>query len=372
MPTPKATRWLDLIAFLLYKRFPATREDIFDNVRGYLAGDVSDDPESRRRTFERDKDELRALGIPIETVDLPRAAGDEPDKGYRLAAKDFYLPYLELETPGPEARARAGAGAGSQPEIVYRGLERRTVTKEQLDRIDRGTQRIAGHAGGRLAAAAKSLRQKLAFDLPLTLAAVERILSEPLEDEAQKTLSVLQKAVLSRTAVSCRYYAIGRDAEEERDIEPYGLFFNWGKWYCVAYARNRNALRVFRLDRISRSKLLTGKAARFDVPERFAIRDYAGRAPWELADTPPTNVRVRFQFPESRWVQTQGLGEVVEPVASDGAAVLEFAVRDRGPFLRWLLSRRGRVEVVSPPELASELQSLRRKVAALYDAEGSA
>lgn len=366
MPTPKATRWLDLIAFLLYRRFPATREEIFDNVRGYLGRDVSDDPESRRRTFERDKDELRALGIPIETVDLPGTAGDEPDKGYRLAVKDFYLPYLELEGPG------AGEGTGSKPEIVYRGLARHTVTKKQLDRIDRGTQRIAGHAGGRLAAAAKSLRQKLAFDLPLTLAAVERILAEPLEDEAQKTLSVLQKAVLSRTAVSCRYYAIGRDAEEEREIEPYGLFFNWGKWYSVAHARNRNALRVFRIDRMSKSKLLTGKAARFDVPKGFAIRDYAGRAPWELVDTPPTNVRVRFQFPESRWVQNQGVGEVVEPVAEDGAAVLEFAVRDRGPFLRWLLSRRGRAEVVSPPDLADELQSLRRKVAALYDAEGQA
>jgi len=361
MPTPKATRWLDLIAFLLNKRFPATREDIFDNVRGYLDRDVSDDPESRRRTFERDKDELRALGIPIDTVQLPRTAGDEPDKGYRLAAKDFYLPYLELETPG--------AATGNRPETVYRGLARRAVTRGQLDRIDRGTQRIAGHAGGRLAAAAKSLRQKLAFDLPLTLAAVERILSRPLEDEGQKTLSVLQKAVLSRTAVSCRYYAIGRDAEEEREIEPYGLFFNWGKWYSVAYARNRNALRVFRLDRMSKSKLLAGKAARFDVPEEFTIRDYADRAPWELVDTPPTNVRVRFQFPESRWVQNQGVGEVVEPVAEDGAAVLEFAVRDRGPFLRWLLSRRGRAEVVSPPDLGEELQSLRRKVAALYDVE---
>ena len=358
MPTPKATRWLDLIAFLLYRRFPVSREDIFDNVRGYVGKDVSDDAESRRRTFERDKDELRALGIPIETVDLPPAGADQADKGYRLAPKDFYLPYLELAEPG------------TGPEKVYRGLARQIVTREQLERLDRGTQRIADHAGGRLAAAARSLRQKLAFDLPMTAAAVERILSEPLEGEAQKTLRVLQQAVMSRTAVRCHYYTIGRDAKEEREIEPYGLFFNWGKWYCVAWARERDALRVFRLDRMSHAKMLSGKSRRFEVPDTFSIRDYAGRAPWELSDNPPTTVRVRFRFPESRWVQNQGTGVVVEPVLDDGGALMEFSVHDRNPFLRWLLSHRGRAEVVSPSDVAEELHALRHEVAALYDTGG--
>ena len=55
MPAPKPTRWLDLVAFLLDRRYPVTREQIFAKVGGY-----DGEPESARRKFERDKDELRA------------------------------------------------------------------------------------------------------------------------------------------------------------------------------------------------------------------------------------------------------------------------------------------------------------------------
>jgi proteasome accessory factor B len=101
MSAEKTTRWLDLIAFPLQHRFPVTRQEILEHVGGYLdpAGADADDPraiESARRKFERDKDELRALGIEIETVQLPDHAGDEPAAGYRLRARDFYLPYLEF------------------------------------------------------------------------------------------------------------------------------------------------------------------------------------------------------------------------------------------------------------------------------------
>src|ERR1044071_1843174 len=92
MSSAKTSRWLDLIAFLLSHRFPVSREDIFGRVKGY----EGDNAESVRRTFERDKDELRSLGIDIETVPIPDAGGDEPASGYRLRPAAFYLPYLEL------------------------------------------------------------------------------------------------------------------------------------------------------------------------------------------------------------------------------------------------------------------------------------
>ncbi|MGH7673880.1 MAG: hypothetical protein ACREMV_01295, partial [Gemmatimonadales bacterium] len=93
----KAARWLDLIAYLLQHRFPVTREQIFSHVAGYRSDvERGADPASVRQSFERDKRELRAAGIEIETVDVPDAAGDEPAKGYRLRERDFYLPYLEL------------------------------------------------------------------------------------------------------------------------------------------------------------------------------------------------------------------------------------------------------------------------------------
>ncbi len=360
MSSRKTARWLDLIAFLLAHRMPVTREQIFEHVRGYLPPDEAEQEsvaaaDAARRAFERDKSELRGLGIEIETVTIPDSAGDEPNAAYRLRPRDVYLPYLEL---------RGGAEKGG--DRPYRDLHTLEVSRADLELLDRATARLAARSEFPLAAAARSARQQLEFDLPLPQAAVERVLATPLSGSAAQSLAVLQRAVANRTAVTCRYYAIGRDAEESREIEPYGLFFSWGRWYCVARARDRDALRVFRVDRMREARAARGSRARFDVPRDFSVRAYVGRAPWELSDAEPTAVRLRFAFPESRWVQARAVGEVVEPLLDDGGAVLDFVVNDRHPFLRWLLTFGKQVEVVEPEEVGGELDTLRRQVAALY------
>jgi predicted DNA-binding transcriptional regulator YafY len=356
MAQSKTARWLDLIAYLLLHRFPVTREEIFEHVGGYggEAGQGEAGSESLRRKFERDKDELRALGIEIETVVLPHQAGDEAAVGYRLRARDFYLPYLELADKAAEGPA------------PYQGLAHVPVSKADLSLLDRATHRLASRPDFPLSAAAASARRKLEFDLPLPLTSIERVLSKPLKGEGAKSLEVLQRAVAEHVAVSCLYFTIGRDAEERRVIEPYGLFFTWGHWYTAARARDRDAMRVLRVDRMREAELLTGQDAPFAVPAAFSIRQYLRRSPWELSDNAPSTARVRFAFPESRWVIAQGVGKPVEPLLGDGGAILEFEVRDTYPFLRWLLTFRDHATVASPAALARELDALRNKVARLY------
>jgi predicted DNA-binding transcriptional regulator YafY len=290
-------------------------------------------------------------------VTLPEQPGDEPATGYRLRAREFYLPYLEL---------KEGAGPAERP---YPGLLRVPLGREEVALLDRATRRVAQLADSPLAEAAQSARRKLAFDLPLPLVAVERLLSHPLTGDAARTLEILQRAVAEHTAVKCRYYAIGRDAEEARVIEPWGLFFGWGRWYCVAFSRERQARRVFRIDRMRAAELMAGTAARFEVPADFSIRQFANRAPWELSEAPAVRAVVRFAFPESRWVLAQGVGSPVNELLDDGGALIAFDVRDRGPFLRWLLTFRGGVQLEEPAGLAGELALLRARVARLYAKE---
>jgi len=362
MPQPKAARWLDLLAYLLQHRFPVAREEIFEAVADYrdaLAGADATGKEAVRRKFERDKDELRALGIDIDTVDIGLAPGVEPDKGYRLRERAFYLPYLEFRSP----RAAKSVESPSKP---YQSLLRIALTDSDVALLGRATARVAALKDTPLGDAASSARRKLAFDVPLPMAAVERLLAVPLEGEASKALEVLQHAVAEHTAVTCSYYAIGRDAETERVIEPYGLFFHWGHWYCVARCRLREAMRVFRVDRMRAAKALPGPDARFEVPAGFSVREYVRRAPWELSELPPEEVVVRFNFPESRWVLAQGVGDPVEPLLDDGGAVIAFSVRERGSFLRWLLTFRSGIEVRKPAEYGRQLAALRSRVASLY------
>ena len=110
----KVQRWLDLIAFLVGRKLPISVEEIMETLPAYAGDWVEGDEtarESVRRKFERDKDELRALGIPIETVPYRVGALMEELEGYRILRKDFYLLYLKLLE---EERSGTRGGAGNE------------------------------------------------------------------------------------------------------------------------------------------------------------------------------------------------------------------------------------------------------------------
>jgi proteasome accessory factor B len=342
----KPTRWLDLVAFLLDRRYPVTREQIFAKVGGY-----DGEPESARRKFERDKDELRALGIDIEPVSMPAAAGDEPGTGYRLRARNAYLPYLELtDSPAPER--------------PYAGLGRLTLTKHEFEILDRATRSLAALDNTPLAAAAASARRKLSFDLPFVAESVECVIGWPVPEHARQALAVLQESVIDHHAVSCRYYTMSRRAESVRELEPWGLMFQWGRWYCVARARDRVDARVFRVDRMRDVKRLTGPAASFDVPDDFDVRQFVDLSPWEFGSGPVSKVQVAFSYPGSRWITNRDLGRVISEDPHE--TIIEFDVRDNDAFLRWVLSFGRKARIIDPVTLRDSLEELRADVAALY------
>ncbi|MGH2687534.1 MAG: helix-turn-helix transcriptional regulator, partial [Actinomycetota bacterium] len=86
----KAERLLNLVAMLLETSRPVTAQQIRETIPGYDQGNW----ETFKRMFERDKDELREMGIPLELV-----ATDawEVEEGYRIPKDRYYLPELRLE-----------------------------------------------------------------------------------------------------------------------------------------------------------------------------------------------------------------------------------------------------------------------------------
>jgi hypothetical protein len=130
-------------------------EELIRDVPAYAAGDQS--PETRRRMFERDKDELREFGIPIET--LP--AGDEGDpSGYQLRVRDFYLPYLALRAEGETRAPRKTDKYG------YASLPMLTFEAEEMAAIAEPAGRLRELGDPLLAEHAESAMRKLACDLP--------------------------------------------------------------------------------------------------------------------------------------------------------------------------------------------------------------
>ena len=360
-PPTKLQRWLDLVAYLAGRHFPVPVEDLRDNIPAYAVDpDASEkEKETARRMFERDKDELRELGIPIDTVDYSINYGREQKKGYRLARKDFHLPYLKLVT-----EASAGGPSTASDRIF-------TIDEAEAGAALGGLREVASLPAFPLAAHARSAFRKLAFDLE-----PEQVADSPVvfvqDPEAAATASVLallSKAVLSHKTITFRYHAMYRDADADRRVRPYGLLFQHGRWYLVGHDEDRDALRMFRVGRMAEVKPNTKSPGTpdFEPPADFSLASYSGQSAWELGDDEEGAVQahVLFRFPRSLWAERNAHGELVEE-RGDGSQLRSFDVHRRDPFLRWVLSLAGDARVESPGDLRTAFQELAGKVVARH------
>jgi len=354
----RAERWLNLLAFLVDHRLPVAREEIFTEVEDYKRDWIVGDEvlrESVRRKFERDKSGLREIGVIIEPggkISSPHS--DQDVDGYRLKPADLYLPCVEVAGQRP---------AAGRP---YASLPSLSLKSEEFLILRRAAERVRALGDTALGASAASAIRKLSFDLPeLEPGVRELAFQAPVDEGFHAVFGVLRQGVEERRPVVCTYYSIGKDVESRRVIEPYGLLLSWGVWYCVARAREREALRVFRVSRMREAALLE-EEPKFTVPPEFSVRDYLDRAPWELSEDPPVRVRVRIAFPHSRWVLAEGLGEVLESTDEEGGALLAFQVRAVDPFVRWLLPFGAQARVQDPAFIRDRLEAERDRLRAVY------
>lgn len=347
----KLQRWLDLIAYLVGRKLPVPVEDLMRDIPAYAA--KAGDPTSEataRRTFERDKDELRRAGIPIRTVRYSINFGLEQVDGYRVDGRDFYLPYLRLL--GQEGRAPQGA--------VELGQQEAKLAVEAL-------RRVSEVPAFPLEGEARSALRKLTFDLahvPEAGAEPPFIRAEPESVELRARLRQLSNAVVSRKRVTFTYHGIHRGEETERDVAPYGLLYQKGHWYLIGHDRLRDDVRVFRVARMDNVVMNGARMSEpdYEPPEDFSLDRYVGREAWELGDDPPVRAEALFRFPRSVWAERNGYGVMVRE-EEGGAVVRAFDVQQVGPFLRWLLGFAGDVELLTPESMKDELRRLATEVA---------
>jgi proteasome accessory factor B len=241
MTTRKTERILNLTICLLVSDRYLPKSRIREAVEGYH--DLSD--AAFERTFERDKDELRSLGVPIEVGSFDAFFDDEP--GYRIRPSEFELPAIDLDA---EEASVVGVAA-----------------------------RVWQHAG-----MAESTRSALA---KLRAAGVEPDTTqlsalEPSVQASEPAFEPLWNAVLDRTRVSFTY----RDGER-RTLEPWGLTASKGRWYVIGWDIDRVATRMFKLSRMADLPRKVSRPGAYAVPAeldlRALARSLAPRDPTETA-----------------------------------------------------------------------------------------
>ena len=374
----KLQRWVDLLAALLVRQRYAPFDELAKDVPGYDVANAQHD--SVMRTFERDKDELRRFGVPIETV----KDGEGDTLGYRLDRKAFYLPYLMVS-----GHERAAQGPKKVEYDGYRALQTLAFEPDELDAIIEAAVRVRALGDPTLTREAEAAIRKLALDLPLgavladvasPMAAERRLIrvqrfDVPREREAtsftrslramivpprrQADPSVfdrLSDALARRKVVSFDYFAMERGERSRRTVEPYGLFFVSSHWYLTGRDVDRDALRNFRLSRIASVEVNPKKtqSADYEIPSDFSLRDHAqAREPWEIGEGDATAAIVEFTATTGA---TQAALRLGRPV--DGSEHRrQFDVRRPDAFARWLLSFGGDARPIEPAEVRAAYAS---------------
>ncbi|HSG80391.1 MAG TPA: WYL domain-containing protein, partial [Acidimicrobiia bacterium] len=244
-------RILNLLAFLLTVDRPVTAEEIRFTVAGY---DQSSD-EAFRRTFERDKDLLRRLGIPLRMAPLDLW---ETQDGY-VVDRDEYA----LADPGLTDEERAALWLAVQ--VV----------------------RLGGQGPGSAAILKLGGAPTLAGGEPL---------AADLGADADR-LAELFVAVTERRVLSFTY------RERPRRLEPYGIVHRRGHWYLVGRDRTADEVRAYRVDRMAEASVGERPEA-FERPRRFRPSDALPEAPWE-AGGDDIEAEVRFDETVAWWARRQ-------------------------------------------------------------------
>ena len=292
-------RLTNLVATLLDTRRPLLLDEIVELVPGY-----PDDKPAYRRQFERDKDTLRGIGIPVrlESID-----GLGPEQGYRIPADEYYLPSLDLK-PDEQAALHIAVTAVR--------LEGGPAPAEALWKL-----------GGREGEAANALAA-----LPTVPA-----------------LPALFDAYRSRAAVAFDYRG------ERRHVDPWGILFRRGHWYVVGHDHDRGDPRSFRVDRID-GDVEAGPSQAFDRPARLEPGAILRDEPWRYGDEDVVSARVAVDALHAAAVVDQVGEDVVVERRDDGSIVVELPVTNTEAFLSFVLGLLDAAEVIAPPELRDEMR----------------
>lgn len=178
-----------------------------------------------------------------------------------------------------------------------------------------------------------------------------------------KPLSQLREALLYQYQVALSYTARGRNRAEQYEVDPYTLLVYKGGLYLLGYARNREGLRTFAVDRIT---AVSVRRERFEIPEEFNPEEQLRRA-FGIVSEPAMAVRVKFSAEvadsvrERSWHASQQI--IDDP---DGGITLTFEAGGRMEILAWILSFGAHAEVLEPAGLREDVRRVVRDMGSVY------
>lgn len=309
MANNRAERLLAIVLVLLSTRRPLTRSEIRDAVRDYPDGQ---EQTAFERMFERDKDELRGMGIPVEAVETDDVEGI----GYRLAAATAFLRHIDLD---PAEAVVLGLASRLWDEATWGHDALNAVRKLELV----GEFTSEESAGSALSVRVNSV-----------------------------VLTKLLDAAATRCRVQFKYRKPGMPVADDRSVEPWGVVATRGQWYLVGHDTDRCATRAFRLSRVLGDVSIQKPVGSYQIPTDVDLQSLVMDS-FPGSDLIDVTVAIDPQkAPRLRWLATAVDDDVVT-----------FAAVDPDRILSEVLAATPHVTVLSPESFRDRVVAGLAKIA---------
>lgn len=293
-------RLINLIAALLETQRPLTAEEIRERIQGY--GEAAS-KEAFRRAFERDKQDLRAAGIPIELKVLDAITEAE---GYYIPKDRYYIPQLDLEPDELAALRLAAASLVGDDDFALSG-----ALKLSIDAAGDPIPRPPFVWGAEVASESAAL-------------------------------SSLYAALVDKRPVSFDYE--GASGEGPRRLQTYAITHRRGHWYVVGHDIDRDAIRSFRVSRIAGRVI--AEQGNYDVPSNFDIDSHLVPDAFAVG-AEELEATLRFD-PTIRWWATQNLTRYPLRELTDGSLEVEVPLGNVDALVSFVVGFAGGIEITKP------------------------
>lgn len=318
MSQRKSERLLNVLITLLVSRGYVTKQRLRDIIEDYRTA-PSDD--AFERMFDRDKDDLRALGVPIEVGGHDPLFEDEA--GYRIPRDAFELPQIDLE-----ADEAAVVGLAAR---VWQHAGLASATSDALMKLKAGGVDVDREA--------------------LNVAQPQLVADEP-------TFETFWEAVSTRRPVAFSYLSANDTTPVVRRIEPWGVVTSHSRWYVAGHDSDRGEPRMFRLSRVVGEVTFTGEPGSYDVPPGTDLRALTRMLAPETPDREAV-IRVRA----GRALALRHRAAEVEPDVSPGWDRVRVQFGRADALADELLSHGADVVVEEPADVHADVVDRLRRVA---------
>ena len=219
-------RLVNLVVALMATEQGLTKDTILSSVAGYreqLEAGASKD--ALEKMFERDKESLRGLGVPIETIGNRADPDDLREARYRVPTAEYALPEDITFSPAEVALLNIAGGVW-------------------------GSESLSADARS-------GLRKIRALGIPV---------DEPIIGYAPRirvrdaSFAALQRAIEQCRVVTFAYLRPGEARPRERRVQPLALVEYEARWHVYGYDLNVDADRTFLLSRIVGEVVATRKS----------------------------------------------------------------------------------------------------------------